>query len=97
MSEWQAGDFVRRRYVYESDALDNAKRIELRVLIDGKPVVQMQAREPGILAFVSKPNEQGFQIEVLQADKVRYTDVRGLDGSLTEPVQDWHLEALGLK
>jgi hypothetical protein len=79
----------------EGEALDKARRIELHVLVDGKPLVRMQAREPGLLAFVSKPNEQGFDIEVVQPDKVRFTDERTHTGMMTEPVEKWQLRALG--
>lgn len=91
----QHDQFNRRRYVVEGDSLDRAKRIELIVRVDGKTLVQVQAREPGLLAFVSKPSDQGFEIDIIEATGRRYTDQAVPEGP-TEPVADWQYEALGL-
>jgi hypothetical protein len=92
---WTPDKFSRRRYVVEGDTLDKAKRIELIVKVDGKPVVQMQAREPGMLAFVSKPADQGFEIDVVEAVGKRYIDHMA-PGDPPEAVADWQYEALGM-
>lgn len=96
MSGWDHSKFNRRRYVVEGDSLDKAKRIELIVRVDGKILVQMQAREPGLLAFVSKPADQGFEIDVVEATGERYTDHASI-GNPPEPVEDWQFVALGLE
>ncbi len=95
MAEWTRDKFNRRRYVVEGDSLDKAKRIELIVKVDGKVLVHMQAREPGILAFISKPSEQGFELDVVQANGARYTDTASI-GNPPEPVAEWQYEALGM-
>ena len=97
MSEWSPEDFNRRSYLVESPALDKARRIEVRIIVDGKLLVQMMAREPGIMAFVSRPSEQGFNIEIVEATGIRYTDMRTPAGEMTPALADWQREALGLK
>lgn len=88
-------EFSRRRYQVEGPELDRAKKIELVVMIDGRVVVQVQAREPGLLAFVSRPDAQGFDIDIVEPVGRRFVD-RMLP-SETEPVADWQLAALGLR
>lgn len=95
MSSWTRDRFNRRRYIVEGDTLDKAKRIELIVKVDGKVLVQMQAREPGMLAFVSKPSDQGFELDVVEATGRRYTDHSTI-GNPPEPVADWQFEAMGI-
>jgi hypothetical protein len=96
MSEWTPEDFNRRSYYVESPALDKAKRVELKVIVDGKVYVHTMAREPGIVGFVSKPDEQGFHIEIVEATGVRYTEHVRPDGGSTPPVADWQKAALDL-
>lgn len=91
-----AADYNRRCYTVEGDVLEKARRIELIVKVDGKMLVQMEAREPGMLAFVSRPVDQGFDIEVVSATGRRYTDHAAPDGSPTK-VSDWQAAALGLE
>jgi hypothetical protein len=92
---WTKDKFSRRRYTVEGGDLDKARKIELIVKVDGKPIVQVQAREPGIIAFVSKPVEQGFDIEIVEAVNRQYFD-RAVPDSSQEGVTGWQLEALGL-
>jgi hypothetical protein len=96
MGEWTRKDFTRRHYQVEGGSLDKARRVEVHVIVDGRPVVQVQAREPGILAFVSKPTTQGFDIEIIEHKLQQYTDVRTLSGDLTEPLEEWQYKALDL-
>ena len=93
--KWDRTRFNRRRYVVEGDTLDKARRIELLVKVDGKTLIHMQAREPGILAFVSKPADQGFEIDVVEATGARFTDFAAVDNT-TEQVEEWQYEALGM-
>lgn len=92
---WTREKFSRRRYVVEGDSLDRARRIEVIVKVDGKVLVQVQAREPGLIAFVSKPLEQGFELDMVEAGGRRYTD-QAVPGGTGEPVDEWQYEALGL-
>jgi hypothetical protein len=95
--EWTKQDFSRRHYQVEGDTLDKARKIEVVVRVDGKTVVQVQAREPGILAFVSRPHDQGFDIEMVEARGVAFTDIRTISGDMAEPVAGWQWDALGIK
>lgn len=98
--KFERGHFTRRRYVVGGEDLDKAHRIGIVVLLDGKKLIEMQAREPGIIAVVSKPNAQGFDIEIVEVDGsqfgVRYTDYRMPNGTFTEPVAEWQQLALEL-
>jgi hypothetical protein len=97
MTTWTKETLNRRHYTVDSDGLDKAKRIEIKVIVDGKQLVHVQAREPGIVAFVSKPTEHGFEIEIVEGSGVRFTDVWLPNGEQTEPVAPWQLEALGIE
>lgn len=94
--DWKDVKFSRRKYTASGPALDDARRIELILKVDGKQFVQVQAREPGIVAFVSKPNDQGFDIEVVEASGVRYAD-RIVPGGEIGPPCDWQKQALDLR
>ena len=100
MSGFQIEHFTRRRYTVEGGDLDKAKRIGLVITVDGRKIIEMQAREPGIVAVVSRPTEQGFDIEIVECDRdkvgVRYTDYRFPDGAHTESVAEWQQLALEL-
>jgi len=100
MAEFQIDHFTRRRYTVEGGDLDKAKRIGIVIHVDGRKIVEMQAREPGIVAVVSKPKDQGFDIEIVECDRdqlgVRYTDYRFPNGAHTEPVEPWQQLALEL-
>lgn len=90
-------DFHRRRYSVSGEGLDQAKQIELIVRVDGQTLVHMQAREPGMLAFVSRPDAQGFEIDIVERGAERYTDARDpASGKSTEAIAAWQLDALGL-
>lgn len=95
--KWTEEKFNRRHYNVAGPALDDARRIELIVKIDGKSYVHMQAREPGIVAFVSRPTDGGFDIEIVEATGVRYTDHHHPSGMMTEPLADWQKAALELE
>jgi len=96
MGQWTDKDFHRRHYIVESPALDQARRIEVKVIVDGKLMVHAMAREPGIIGFVSRPNDAGFDIEIVEAKGKRYTDWRTPTGELNEALADWQKTALGL-
>lgn len=88
--------YNRRRYTVEDPALDKAKMIRLTVEVDGVKYAYVQAREPGMLAFISRPDAQGFDLEVVEASGKRYTDRMLPDGETTEPLADWQIDALKL-
>jgi len=96
--KWVPRDFSRRSYGIEDTKLDSAKRISVTVKVDGKVVADVQLREPGMVAVVSRPDDQGFDIELVEPGGVRFTDFSTPDGERrTLAVTDWQLEALGLK
>ena len=95
MSEWTADMFSRRRYVVEGDDLDKAKRIEVIVKINGKTYVHVAAREPGLIAMVSKPDDQGFEIDMVEPTKGAFIDVK-VPGDKSNNIEPWQLAALGL-
>jgi len=93
----KVSQYNRRRYTIEGDALDKAKTIRLTVEVDGVKYVSVQAREPGIVAFVSRATEQGFDIEIVEAGGVRFTDRMLPSGETSEPLAPWQIEALKLE
>lgn len=93
---WTVENFNRRKYTIEGTDLDDAKRIQVTIQLDGKTIAQMQAREPGILAIVSRPEEQGFDIEIVEVGGVRYTDYSVPVGQQKSAVANWQREALNL-
>jgi len=90
-----AMEFRRRKYTVEGADLDTAKRIELIVRVNGIDTVRVQAREPGMLSFVSRPNEQGFDIDIVEVASGNYTDVMQPELS-GEGLAQWQLDALGV-
>jgi hypothetical protein len=87
--------FCRRRYTVEGADLDKAKSIEVTVKVNGKVMVQVAAREPGIVAMVSRPDDQGFEIDMVEPAKGNFIDAK-LPGDKDDNVAPWQLEALGL-
>lgn len=95
-NQWKPEHFVRRSYGVVGKDLDDAKRIEVIVKVDGKAVIQAQAREPGILAIISSPFNQGIDVEMVEVDRIQFTDYRLPNGEKV-PLAPWMIEALGLK
>jgi hypothetical protein len=95
MAEWKADDFRRRHYTVEGSALDEARKVRLTVSVDGKTLVDVTGMEPGLVAFVSRPADQGFDIEIVEAGSVagRILPV----GEVMLPAADWQRDALGVK
>ena len=88
--------FSRRKYTVEGEDLDKAKKIELIVKVDGKQIIHVQAREPGMVAFISRPLDQGFDIDMVEVDKKLYFDAAVPEVS-KEAVADWQFKALGIE
>lgn len=105
MEEWSRSDFNRRQYSVKQTKdkeLDKARRIAVKITVDGRTLFDMQLREPGLLAIVSRPDDlEGFDIEIVQRNAqpnmgARYTDYRLPDGSQAPAVEDWMFKVLGL-
>ncbi len=94
--DWQSENFNRRKYTIEGTDLDSARRIQVVIQLDGKTIAQLQAREPGILAIVSQPKEQGFDIEIVEPGGVRYTDYSVPVGQERGEISSWQKDALDL-
>ncbi len=102
MPEWTARDFSRRRYTIEGEDLDKARSIRTIIQIDGKILVNIQLREPGIVAVISRPDEQGLDIEIIEAGSEpgmapRYVDYKLPTGQMLEEPKAWQKEELHLK
>jgi hypothetical protein len=97
-NEWKAADFNRRSYTIAGDDLDKAKRIAVTITVDGKQIMNAQLREPGMIALVSKPSEQGFDVEIVEPGGARFTDFQTPEGDNRTPQPEhWQLVALGLE
>lgn len=94
---WKPEHFHQRTYTYEDDKLDSAKRISVEVKVNGRTTMELQAREPGILAIISRPDEEGIDVAIVEAGGVRYTDYRTPSGDHVEELQRWAIDALHLK
>lgn len=104
-NEWTRDDFSRRQYVVrqsEDKELDKAKRIGVKITIDGRTFVDKQLREPGLFAIVSRPDDpEGFTIEIVERNTEpgmgpRYSDIRAPGTSVIMKVADWMWDALGI-
>lgn len=91
---WTPDKFNRRRYVVEGSDLDKARKIQVLVKVDGKVLVDMHLREPGILAIISRPQDQGFDVEIVEPTGKRFTD-NAIPADSSDEVAAWQLEALG--
>lgn len=92
----KVSQYNRRRYTVEGDALEKAKRITLIVEVDGKRYVHVEAREPGMVSFISRPDAPGFDIELIEATGRRYTD-RAVPAGENDALAQWQIDALGLE
>ena len=81
--QWEGRDFTRRSYAIQGDDLDSAKTLRVVVQIDGKTIAQLQCREPGMIAVVSRPDDQGIDLELVQPGGVRFTDLQTPGGERT--------------
>jgi hypothetical protein len=95
-NDWDKSHFARRAYYIEDPAFAK-KTVELVVRVEGQQVARLQLREPGLIAVVSKPDEEGFWLETVSPDGVRYLDVVPDDPQAEQAVRDWQTEAIGLK
>lgn len=91
---WTADHFSRRDYTIEGDVLDKAKRIRVQVLVDGVKQIDFQLREPGILAIVSRPDEQGITVELVEPVAQRATDMDDEEAAKRRMPRPWQIDAL---
>jgi hypothetical protein len=96
VTEWARSYFQRRRYVVEGAGLDKARTIEWIVKVDGRTVANLVAREPGIVSIVSKPGEQGFEVDLVELRAFRYPDQTPLSEDAASEVEEWQFKALDL-
>ncbi len=94
---WKLKDFGRRAYYLKDEEDYKDRRLEIVFKVDGKQIAQLQAREPGMVAMVSRPDEEGIRLEVISPGGVRYTDVLTPEGVEEQALMPWHKEALGVK
>lgn len=89
-TKWTIDDFQRRYYRYDQDngELDRARHIVFLVKVDGKTLIEMQLREPGLVALISRPDDDGFLIEVVEPGGRRFVDV-ARPGSTDTEVLGW--------
>lgn len=93
--EWKPEHFKQGSYTLKDPSLDTAKRITVEVKVDGRRIINVQGREPGILAIVSKPDDDDISVVMVEAGGVRYVDTQnGI--ARTNQAERWALEALGL-
>ena len=97
---WSRSDFSRLTYNLqqgEGREFDKAKKIELIVRIDGQELIHMQLREPGLMAIISRPDDEGMQLEVVQEGGARLTDQHTPTGdNMSATIADWQAKALGI-
>jgi len=84
--------YTRRQYRVEGPELDK-RRIMVTVEVGGTVLAKFQAREPGLMAIVSKPDDQGIMFELLDPGFV-FVDQSLPDGMQTLPPAAWQLAAL---
>lgn len=93
VDQYKKEDFARRAYYIDGDI----DKVELIVKINGKTHSQLTFREPGMLAVVSLPGENGLWIEHVQPGGVRYTDVPTGEAVRDQIPREWQYDALGVK
>lgn len=95
-TEWEARDLGRKAYYVDGEEL-NSGQVEILVMINGKKFAQLAFGEPGLVAIVSRPNENGIHIESVRPGGVRYTDVKTPQAVTEQTILPWQKEALGVK
>lgn len=97
MENWEPGDFNRRWYHYGQDPkqreLDRARRVSFKVAVDGKTLIDMELREPGLVALISRPDDDGFEIQIVEPGGKRFHDVAAVVASETS-ILPWQQQLL---
>jgi hypothetical protein len=95
--EWKRSDFQRRRVEVKDSALADARRIEIAIIVDGKQLVRVGAREPGLVACYSTQDDS-LVIDIVEAAHGQYRDVIDLPGARGgEPIDEWHAVLMGIE
>lgn len=105
--EWEPTNFARRGYYIEDDnqpdkktgkveegQLAKAKLMQCVFYIDGKKYAQLEVREPGMIAILSRPDEEGIRLEVIQPGGVRFTDYMTPEETAAQKLLRWHTDAI---
>lgn len=66
--------YQRRSYRIESPDFAE-RRVEIVMLVDGKQVVRLQARQPGLVAYVARPDGAGYDFELVERVGERVVDL----------------------
>lgn len=90
---WEPSDFSRRDYTISGPSLDRAKSIRVQVIVDGQKQIDFALQEPGMVCLVSRPDEQGITVELVEPVAQRVTDQDERPGQRRAP-RDWQLAAL---
>ena len=98
MHDWKPEHLVPEEYVYDSpDLSKKGMHMRLTLHINGKKEVDLSTQhhefEPGMIAFISKPGENGFR--VLKLKPAPHGAI--INGEIPALPAGWMLEALGIK
>jgi hypothetical protein len=91
MPEWSQKDFSRRSYAVEGGDLGKGK-LEVLVRLAGKTLMQLELREPGMVAIISHPSEEGVRAELVAPGGRREAP----GGPEQMALLEWQAEALGV-
>lgn len=94
---WKTSDLGRRAYYLEPDGSFEGKRVEVLITVEGKTLARLQLREPGMVALVSKPDEEGIWLEVVSPGGIRYTDHQTPETVAEQQLPKWQADALGVR
>lgn len=98
MTDWKREHFSHVEYEYDDSQLDQERtRIRLVVQVNGKTEIDISSNhvafEPGVVAFVSKPEDRGLRVvKVLPAPNGHLTDA-----GPAEPAPEWAAKLLGIE
>lgn len=95
-TKWTDKHFRQRAITVSGPGLANAQSIEVILRVDGKTVAHLQAREPGMVAVVSRAVDEDIAVVVVQPMGVAYTDADMPGDGHPQAPERWVLEALGL-
>jgi len=89
-------NYGRRSYRVETEeGSPEPKSVDVVVRVDGKDFARLVLTFPGMVAVVRKPGTNGFTIEVVRSDGLRYTDIPTPEAVDSQMLADWQRVALG--
>lgn len=89
--------FKRRSFQLEGSSLPPSGRIKLIIEVGDRRMVEVQAREPGMIGFFSRPDSEGFSIEIVEFSGASYGDRIHPGDESDIPLEQWQIDALGLQ